>query len=598
MVLVTATHRTAQAAMALLLATSLTAWAQGPASPAAPSAPAQAGPAAAAEPTAASTPAELLARAGQALADALASGEQPHPDQPAWRAAYLAAEDAVAAARDAGDDALTREALLVAARGYGLMEWHARAFASFDEYFTVGGELPGSPPPPPGVPDDAALFAHAANELGYARYVAGDHVGATGYYLTVLEVAPDDEEALRWLARIAFERGDAEGAEVAARLWERLLEVTPDDETARYYLERSRQRIAVGVAASDSFHAGVAEYEAGDLEGALQSFQTALTANPAFVEAEVWAGRVALELGLPELAAGHWRRVVASRPDDAGAAHFLAVAETQARYGVRAGSLYFEGLSAYEAGDLATASERFVAAAAANERFADAFVWAARSLQESGRATESVPYWERVLALDPADERAAWFLRRARLAEDRGDVAGPAFFDALAAYDAGDPERARRLLEEAVAAEPGFAEAWGYLGRIAFQQGRYADAAVAYERAAELAPAVGEYAFFAEEAMRLAGEAAAADDGGEAAETAPATPDAPPDAPPSPDGEGAEPSDAPPGDGAEGDDAPGPPAGDEGSPGAPSGDDADGDEPPDAPDGGPVLPLPPGDGGD
>src|SRR5690606_22625252 len=199
---------------------------------------------------------------------------------------------------------------------------------------------------------------------------------------------------------------------------------------------------------------------------------------------------------------------------------------------------------------------------------------------------------------DPADERAAWFLRRARLAEDRGDVAGPAFFDALAAYDAGDPERARRLLEEAVAAEPGFAEAWGYLGRIAFQQGRYADAAVAYERAAELAPAVGEYAFFAEEAMRLAGEAAAADDGGEAAETAPATPDAPPDAPPSPDGEGAEPPDAPPGDGAEGDDAPGPPAGDEGSPGAPSGDDADGDEPPDAPGGGPVLRRPPGDGGD
>src|SRR5690606_39988539 len=123
-----------------------------------------------------------------------------------------------------------------------------------------------------------------------------------------LELAPSAEGALGGRARVGCGGGGGEGAEGAARLWERLLEVTPDDETARYYLERSRQRVAVGVAASDSFHAGVAEYEAGDLEGALQSFQTALTANPEFVEAEVWAGRVALELGLPELAAGHWRR--------------------------------------------------------------------------------------------------------------------------------------------------------------------------------------------------------------------------------------------------------------------------------------------------
>src|SRR5690606_19976428 len=98
-----------------------------------------------------------------------------------------------------------------------------------------------------------------------------------------------------------------------------------------------------------------------------------------------------------------------------------------------------------------------------------------------------------------------WFLRRATLATERGDVAGPAFFDAVAAYEAGEADRARTLLEEAVAAEPDFVEAWGYLGRIAFQQGRYLDAAEAYGRAAELSPGVDEYVFFAEEAARLAG---------------------------------------------------------------------------------------------
>jgi len=579
MVCVTAILRRALTALTLVALPFGAAWAQEGAQPAP------------ATPSAAdrSQATEALGAARDALRAALEGGETPHPDQPSWRGAYDAAETAVAAAREVGDQALLREALLVAARGYGLMGWHARAFASYDEYFAEGGELPGAPPAPEGVPPDAELFAAAANALAYARYEAGDHETATAYYLTVLELAPDDQEALRWLARIAFERGDLEGAEVSARLWERLLEVAPDDATARYYRDRALQRTRFGVAASDSFHAGIAAYEAGDLEGALQSFQAALTANPDFVEAEVWSGRVALELGLPQLAAEHWRRVVEARPDDGGAAYFLAVAETQAAYGVRAGSLYFEGLSAYEAGDLETAAERFVAAANANPAFVDAWVWAARSLQEGGRAAESVPYWERVLELEPGDERAAWFLRRARLATERGDVAGPAYFGALSASEAGDAERARRLLEEAVAAEPDFAEAWGFLGRVAFQQGRYEAASEAYGRAAALAPGVTEYAFFAEEAARLAGVGREDDDGPGAAETEPPAPgqpqgDEPPEA--EPDG------DAPDADGSEGagpdedepDDAP--------SEGETPAEEPE-DEPEDVPGGGPVQPLPP-----
>ncbi len=458
------------------------------------------------------TAAQAFASAEEALAAAVASGQTPHPDQPAWREVYEKADAAVDAARREGTPQQLRDALLLAARGYGLMQWHARAFARFDEYIAEGGELTDAADPQ--LPTDLKLFVDSANQLAYARYQAGDHVGATGYYLTVLELAPDDPEALRWLARIAFERGDVDGARVAIGLWERLLEVEPGDESARYYLERSRQRADVGVAASDSFHSGLAAYEAGDLEGALNLFQAALTANPSFTDAEVWAGRIALELRLPELAVRHWRNVTEARPDDAGAAYFLRVSQTQARYGVTAGASYFDGLALYEAGDLEGAVEAFVAATTSAPEFVDAWVWAARSLQESGAATESVPYWERVLELTPDDERAAWFLRRARLATERGDVAGPAFFDAVAAYEAGDAERARRLLEEAVAAEPDFVEAWGYLGRIAFQEGRFLDAAEAYGRAAALSPGSDEYAFFAGESQRLAGGDAEADDVG------------------------------------------------------------------------------------
>src|SRR5690606_35771078 len=160
----------------------------------------------------------------------------------------------------------------------------------------------------------------------------------------VLEVAPDDEEALRWLARIAFERGDAEGAEVAARLWERLLEVTPDDETARYHLERSRQRVAVRVAACDSFHAGVAGFEGGVLEGA-----------PDDEEALRWLARIAFERGDAEgaeVAARLWERLLEVTPDDETARYYLERSRQRVAVGVAASDSFHAGVAEYEAGDL------------------------------------------------------------------------------------------------------------------------------------------------------------------------------------------------------------------------------------------------------
>jgi tetratricopeptide (TPR) repeat protein len=228
-----------------------------------------------------------------------------------------------------------------------------------------------------------------------------------------------------------------------------------------------------------------------------------LVENPRYVNAEVWAGRIELESSRPERAVAHWRNVVTARPDDEGAAWFLGYAQTLARWGVEPGELYYRGLAAYEAGDLASATTDFQAAAAANDTFVDAFVWAARSLQESDSPLEAIPYWERVLVLDPDDERAAWYLTRARQALEFGPVAGPAYYDALAHYQAGDPAEAERLLRVAVGAKPDFAQAWGYLGRIAFQDGRYAEAEAAYGRAAAAAPEVDDYAFFAEEARAL-----------------------------------------------------------------------------------------------
>lgn len=449
--------------------------------------------------------AAAIARA--ALGTAQVSGETPHPDRPVWQAAFRAGEAALALVReDVGSDELT-DALRFNARVYAVVGWYSRAFEAFDALLVSGGELSTEPVPSAVagvfVPSDAELFVTATNQLGFARYQAGDDEDAQAYYLTVLEMFPDEPEALRWLGRIAFEQGDAASASVASAYFGRLAELYPDDEGAVYYARLSRDRVAYGVPASDSFQRGLQLYEAGNLEDALVEFRSALVENPAYVDAEVWVGRIELESARPDRAVAHWQNVVAARPDDEGASWFLGFAQTLARWGVEAGELYYRGLSSYEAGDLESATVAFQAAAAANDTFVEAHVWAARTLQESDAPLEAIPYWERVLVLDPDDDRAAWYLTRARQALEFGPVAGPAYYDALAYYQAGDQGEAERLLRVAVDANPGFAQAWGYLGRIAFQDGRYEEADEAYTRAAVAAPEVDDYAFFANEARAL-----------------------------------------------------------------------------------------------
>lgn len=449
------------------------------------------------------------ARAEQAILRAHELPERPHPDVAAWREALVLADEAVRAARPLGGDALLR-ALRQSARAYGLTGWYSRSYASWNEYLDSGGVLgvarvavqgPGGEPVV--LPSDADLFVQVGVQLGFARYQAGDLEGAVPYYQRVLEVRPEEPESLRWLGRIAYELGDARAA---VGYWERLVRQNPDDRAANYYLERSQERLAYGVAASDAYQAGIAAYEAGEVERAFTAFAEAFAANPAFAEAAVWAGRTALETGRPEVAVPYWERALELRPDDARAAWFLEVARAYQRWGVEAGRAYYQGQSAYDAGDLDGAAAAFEAAILSNPGMVDAWVWAARSHQEAGRPEQAARFWQGVLERDPEDERARWFLALALQQTAFGPEAGTAFMQGLASYQAGDALAAEEAFRAAVDAQPEFAAAWGYLGRIAFQDGRYLEAAQAYGRAAALEPDDEDYAFFAEESLRLAEE--------------------------------------------------------------------------------------------
>ncbi len=440
--------------------------------------------------------AEALEQGRQAAARARVAYAEVinHVDQPLWREAMRQGEAALQLAPE------HPEVLRFLAETYGFLHWDIRAWGHWLRYYEVVGEFDA---------EAAEQAAKAGNELGYARYQAGDFAGALDYYAQVFELT-GNREALVWLGRIHFEQGDPQ----ALAYYQQLVELDPADATARYFLARSQQRIELGVEVSDAFHAGLVHYEAGELEAALQAFEATAQLAGHFKEAYVWAGRTALELGRPQVARRHWQQVLALDPGDERARYFLTVADAQLAYGVEAVQAFYAGLERYEQGDLEGALERMQAAVRANPRYEEASNWIGRLFAELGRPQQAIAYWEARLAADPNDRRARYFLNLARDQVEFGVAAASALSRGLTSYQLADFAAAEAAFREAIALNPEYTDAWAWLGRLAFDQARFAQAAEYYGRAAQLEPENDAYRFFAAEAARLANPAPPAEDDG------------------------------------------------------------------------------------
>jgi len=406
-------------------------------------------------------------------------------DQPLWREAVAAGEEALKLAPE------HPEALRFLAQVYGQVGWYIRAWDHWLRYIATTAELSEL---------DREQVSQAGGELGFARYQAGDLAGALTFYQQVFEINPTDNNVLTWLGRIHLERGEPEQA---LAYWE--LAVERGLPGATYFRERTQSQLDYGVAASDSFFAGIEAYEEGRFEAALEAFRAATELNPDYLEAWVWAGRSSLELGRSAEARRYWQHVLARNPDDARARHFIAVADAQERWGVEAANAFFAGIAAYEAGRLAEAVTHFRQALSANPRYQEAAVWTARSYQELGDPQRAIPFWEQVLALNPQDARAAHFLQLARNQVRYGAEAASAFAQGVERYQLAQLQGALAAFRQAVAENPRYLEAWAWLGRVYFELGDYAEAAAAYEQALALAPDNEAFHFFANEARRLAG---------------------------------------------------------------------------------------------
>ncbi len=222
----------------------------------------------------------------------------------------------------------------------------------------------------------------------------------------------------------------------------------------------------------------------------------------------MWAGRTSLELGYSERAKDYWQRVLELDPQESRARYFIARADDQLQWGAEAVQTFQEGMRLYNEGSLEAAGDAFATASRANPQYIEAASWAARSYQEAGKPQQAVPFWERLVELNPDDSRAAYFLELARNQSGYGTEASSAFNRGLTAYQNANLEAAQAAFEEAVAARSTYADAWAWLGRIHFDRGEYNASASDYRRALALVPDDTSYRFFAEEAARLADDEA------------------------------------------------------------------------------------------
>ncbi|MEM7737154.1 MAG: tetratricopeptide repeat protein [Deinococcota bacterium] len=424
------------------------------------------------------------------------AGTEYNYDQPLWQDALERADQA----RQLDPDNL--EVLAFLADTYNTISWDARTREYWLRYLEVGGEQTDVV---------RTQLTSALNELGFARYQTEDYNGALEYYLESFIFNPDADTALLYLARIHFELGEL-GASLP--YWQEA--ASRRLEGAQYFLTRTEQRLAVGVLASDSFYSGLEAYQAGQLEAALEHFQAATSSYDSFKDAWVWRARTALELGRAETSLASWQRVIDLDPSDERAQYFVSVAERQVAWGASAARAFEEGITLYNQGDLSAAASAFAEAVNANSNYQEARVWRARSLQEAGSFEAAVAAWEEVIARDPDDERARYFLNLARSQLNSsqlniGEGAGSALATGISSYETRDLEAAEASFNEVVRLNPDAAAGWGWLGRIAFDRSNYALAAEHYDRALELAPDDNSYQFFAGEAARLAAELADAD---------------------------------------------------------------------------------------
>lgn len=180
----------------------------------------------------------------------------------------------------------------------------------------------------------------------------------------------------------------------------------------------------------------------------------------------------------------------------------LNAAEDRRNEAVRA---YNEGAKAYQAKDMATAKERFLAATAGDPSIAEPFLVLADIYLVEGAHREAADAAEKYLALKPGDQKGQMLAYEAyqklgdqakvdelRAALGKTDAAPQlaiqTFNEGAIANQEGDLDKAIEKFQSALGLDPDLAEAHAALAAIYYNQERYDEALAGVEKALALNP--------------------------------------------------------------------------------------------------------------
>ena len=304
-------------------------------------------------------------------------------------------------------------------------------------------------------------------------------------------LAPGDPAALRFLAEVYTNSNWKEPA------WKTWMQYRAAGGTIDSNAEQAILELATWL--------GFNSYSSGDYATAITYYETVHGMGIADETLTLRLALAYLETNQTQQALPYFQELVNANPDNQEYQRYLSLSEDKLRYGDAAADAYYEGLSLYYSSRPEEAWLAFSRAAAANDTYRDAFVWAGRLSLELGQPNDGIAYWQRAVALDPSDEGAQYFLKVAENQARWGVNAFNAFQDGISAYNAGDLVTARQQFLMASQANAQYPEAWGWLGRVDFEQGNYQSAYNSYAKAQALEPNNEAYRYFYQESARQAG---------------------------------------------------------------------------------------------
>jgi tetratricopeptide (TPR) repeat protein len=337
----------------------------------------------------------LINQAKLLAGQARASGAAPSPDAALWKQALAKAEEAAKLEPSPATWQLLGEL-------YSETRFWSKAELAWGQYIKLkGGEVD---------PLLAVLIGGVYLKQGYEAYSQQDLQRAENYFQQALEITPDDAKTHEALGKFYLDQGDSR---TAFGYWQKAHSLAPN-ETNRYFLTQSRDMVAYGPQAVKAFSLGYQAYKEANLSVAFVQFDLAQQNAPAWLEAQRWFGRVALEVGQPEPALQAWQAVSASKQASNGDKYYLQLAQLGVRHTLPAARSYLAGIEAHSAGKADIARIHFSEATALTPSFAQAWYWLGRTAYEAKDFVAAVQAYGKVVELEPANAEARYWLEQAK----------------------------------------------------------------------------------------------------------------------------------------------------------------------------------------